>query len=78
MNFQDVLSPLRNGVRANRECWPQDAFIGLCSEWNGALVTGGLQDELEPFLYLRTANGRITPWAPSCDDLLAGDWTAVA
>lgn len=56
-----------------------DASMAAASVKEGRIMmeTSGKLLKLEPFIILRTADGKDVPWAPSQTDMLAMDWQIV-
>ena len=63
MTFEATLKLVKCGVRAKRSKWISKK-----------IALNKHDDYLEPFLYMEGPGGKITPWTPSQNDLLAEDW----
>lgn len=83
MNYAQVLMAFNAQVNdvdgnkyiAHREGWNgADQFIGLCTSWNGNLLTTSAEFEILPFTYIKTTQNKLVPWVPSQTDQLAEDW----
>ena len=75
LTFGDALHFLKQGRRVARQGWNGKAmYLGLCSEWNGAVSPDTGTFTLLPFIYMRTAQADIVPWLASQTDMLAEDW----
>lgn len=83
MNYAQVLSAFLAQLKnidgdkyvAHRQGWNgANQFIGLCTKWNGNMLTTGPDFEIMPFTYIKSAQEKLVPWVPSQTDQLAEDW----
>jgi len=72
VDFGQALAHMKNGGRAERNCWN-------CSSWIRLVEPEGTSDfdygmENMPYLEMKTAEDTLVPWVASHEDLLAEDW----
>lgn len=78
-DFSDALRFLRIGIPIQREGWNgKGMWLGLC-EGARLVIRGGERAEFtearsEPFIVMKTADGKFVPWLASQTDVLATDW----
>lgn len=71
MNFGQAIERLKSGQRVYR------------SGWNGkgmwlALQTPDANSKMSlPYIYMKTADGKLVPWLASQTDVLAEDWLRI-
>lgn len=68
MRFEEVLPLVREDRRIARASWNEKAM------WVGMRPSTRGSDMSVPYLYLRSPDGSLVPWAPSPTDLMADDW----
>ena len=68
MNFSGALNQIKKGEKAYRVNWAKEkVFIYLDKRFGGS--------DVNPTIVIRTANGTLSAWLPSSDDLLSEDWS---
>ena len=86
MNFGEALQALKAGKKAARAGWNgKEMFVflvpGSTFKVSRPPLLGiypeGTEINYRAHLDIRTADGAIATWAPSCSDALAEDWTIV-
>lgn len=87
MDFGQALDAIKTGQRVARTGWNgQGMFAYLVPAASYPAQTGAAkahfgEEAMVPYrayLALKTAQGDVATWAPSCSDVLAEDWEAVA
>lgn len=90
MTFGDAIVMLKAGHRVARSSWngkgmwlalTQGQVVAADSFWNAhnrkfAHDMGG-QAEVQPYITMKTAQGKIVPWLASQSDMLDEDWSVV-
>lgn len=66
MTFGEAFRYLEGGHKLFRSGWDR--------QWIFVYWPKEADKLTEPFICLRTIGGRLSPWAPTHDDLLASDW----
>lgn len=84
MDFGQALKALKDGGRAARDGWngagmyvylvPANSYA---AQTDSARAEFGAMVPYRAYFALRTAQGDVATWAPSCSDALAEDWTTV-
>ena len=86
MNFGDAIKELKLGKRLQRTGWNgKGLFIYFVPAASYPVQTGAAKAifggaalvPYRPYLALKTAQGDVATWAPSCSDALAEDWAVV-
>lgn len=88
MKFGDAIEAMKQGLKVARKGWngsgmfayyvPENKYPASRNE-HGTMV-GVFPDDMVPYrhyLALKTAQGDVATWAPSCSDALAEDWQIV-
>ena len=87
MDFGDAIRALKQGSRVAREGWNGSGmFAYLVPAASYPAQTGvakayfgdSAMVPYREYLALKTAQGDVATWAPSCSDALAEDWTVVS
>lgn len=69
MTFENALTVIKEGGKVRRTGWNGTGmWIAVQYPDAGSLMTA-------PYIYMRTADGSLTPWLASQADLLSNDWT---
>jgi hypothetical protein len=82
-NFGKALDHLEDSKRVARIGWNGKEMYLLLVDGGEWEVSSDQMDERENdlettgFILLKTAQGKLVPWVPSQDDILAGDWFVV-
>lgn len=83
MTFGDALTLLKAGHRVSRDGWNgKDMFVYLVpaasygAQTDIARAEFGEMVPYRAYLALKTAQGDVATWAPSCSDALAEDWAS--
>lgn len=67
-DFSEALNRLKSGTRVSREGWNGKGM------WI-ALQTPDANSKMgHPYLYIKSVDDKLVPWAPSQTDILAEDW----
>lgn len=85
MDFGGAIKALKSGIKATRMGWSGAGmyvyYVPAASypvERNNLETMGGeFPDDMVPYreyLALKTAQGDVATWSPSCSDALAEDW----
>lgn len=78
MNFGEALVMLKEGKRVTRLGWNgKNMHLGYCSSapiQEAAARSTDTGPRSEPFIYMKTADGKYVPWLASQTDILAEDW----
>ena len=84
MDFGKALSALKSGYRITRSGWngkgmyvyyvPMNKYKSLTE---AAKEEFGEYVPYRAYLAIRTAEGDVATWSPSCSDVLAEDWTTI-
>jgi hypothetical protein len=83
MNFGMALDSLRAGQKVCRKGWNgKGMWLGYVSgqDWdldNDLFGEDGDDYEPAPFIFIKTADNKLSPWQPSPADMLATDWMIV-
>lgn len=86
LNFGEALRLLKNGATVARAGWNgAGMFVYLVPAASYPAQTGAAKAHFgdgalvpyRAYLALKTAQGDVATWAPSCSDALAEDWQAV-
>jgi hypothetical protein len=72
MDFSDALLLLKAGKHVERSGWNGKGM------WIAQQVPDAHSKMARPYLYIKSADGLLVPWAPSQTDVLATDWSEVA
>lgn len=87
MNFGEALIALKAGEKVQRRGWNgAGMFAYLVPAASYPVQTGaaashfgeGAMVPYRAYLALKTVDGDVATWAPSCSDVLAEDWGIVA
>lgn len=87
MDFSQALNHIKNGLLLTRENWNgEDMFVFLVQgskfEVNRPPLLGifreGTKITYGAHIDMRTADGSVVTWTPTCTDLMAHDWKIVA
>ena len=87
MNFGDALAALKDGEKVARHGWNgAGMFAYLVPAASYPVQTGaaashfgeGSMVPYRAYLAIKTVDGDVATWAPSCSDVLAEDWGIVA
>lgn len=83
MKFDEALDKLLKGSKLTRQGWngknqfiyyvPQGSYKP-CTKIAEQLVNEQDLVEYEPYIALKTMQGKVVPWTPSISDVLAEDW----
>lgn len=83
MKFDEALDKLLKGSKLTRQGWngknqfiyyvPQGSYKP-CTKIAEQLVNEQDLVEYEPYIALKTVQGKVVPWTPSISDVLAEDW----
>ena len=85
MKFSEALDELLKGSKLTRRDWHNIQFIYYvpqgsykpCTKIAEQLVNEQGLVEYEPYIALKTVQGKVVPWIPSISDVLAEDWMVV-
>jgi hypothetical protein len=85
MDFGQALAIVKNGGRVTRAAWADEVFLylvpGSTFRVNRPPLLGiypeGTEIRYRPHIDIRARDGSCSPWQPSQDALLAGDWAQV-
>lgn len=72
MDIGEAIKFMRDGVRVLRDGWNGKNM------WLMLQVPDAHSKMSLPYVYMRTADGKLVPWLCSQTDLLADDWRVVA
>lgn len=84
--FGWAIEQLHKGERVQRVGWNgKGMFLFLIKKWEmytpfpeGTVSSHLIKDnELAPFIAMKTADNKIVPWLASQTDVLASDWSVV-
>lgn len=67
-DFGWALYRLQEGEKVCREGWNGKGM------WIGLQVPDANSKMMRPYLYIKSVDGLLVPWAPSQTDILADDW----
>lgn len=83
MKFDEALDKLLKGSKLTRQGWngknqfiyyvPQGSYKP-CTKIAEQLVNEQGLVDYEPYIALKTVQGKVVPWTPSISDVLAEDW----
>lgn len=68
MNIGEAVLAMRRGAKMTREGWNGRHM------WIALQIPDPYSKMTEPYVYMRTAQGKMVPWLCSQTDLLADDW----
>lgn len=68
INFSEALERLKNGDRVSRYGWNGPG------QYIEMQVPDTYSKMTRPYLYIKTVDGDLVPWAASQTDLMADDW----
>jgi hypothetical protein len=71
MQFEAALTKLKRGERVARAGWNGKNM------WIALQVPDGNSKMTSPYVFMKTADGKLVPWLCSQTDMLASDWEAV-
>lgn len=71
-NFGWALVQLKAGHKVCREGWNGKGM------WIGLQIPDANSKMGKPYLYIKSVDGSLVPWAPSQTDVLATDWNLSA
>lgn len=87
MNFGEALESLKAGQKVARDGWNgKGMFAYLVPAASYPVQTGAAASHFgegsfvpyRAYLALKTVDGDVATWAPSCSDVLAEDWSVLA
>jgi hypothetical protein len=67
MNFETIMTGLRDGESARRAAWSGRKFVRL-------MLPSPHSDMTLPYLYMTTDDGHRCPWVAKQRDLIEDDW----
>lgn len=70
-DFGDVLYELKNGEKVQRAGWNGKGM------WIHLQVPDAHSKMTSPYIYMKTADGKLVPWVASQTDILAEDWSVI-
>ena len=82
MNFGQAIEALKQGKKVARACWNGKGMYLLyvpLEKW-GIISEIGLgipKENLNPWIGMKTADGKFVPWLASQTDMLSEDWGTV-
>ena len=68
MNFGSALEAVQDGAKIARAGWNGKGM------WVALQVPDANSKMGRPYLYIKSVDGLLVPWAPSQTDILAKDW----
>lgn len=74
MDFGSALRMAKIGAKVTRRQWARHA---LTPSWVMLQRPDQHSKMTDPYLYVRAADGRVHPWSPSMEDMLAEDWFGI-
>lgn len=79
MKFDEALDKLLKGSKLTRQGWNgKNQFIYYVPQGSYKPCTKLVNEqdlvEYEPYIALKTMQGKVVPWTPSISDVLAEDW----
>lgn len=69
-DFGWALDSVKVGKRCMRSSWPSGVYIAVQLPDTGSKMT-------VPYLYIRTLDNKLSPYAPTQDDIFGADWDCV-
>ena len=88
VNFGEALEALKEGKKVARKGWngkgmylllayPKwpDGSNNITIKFSRGII--GIEDALENFIVMKTADNKLVPWLASQTDVLSEDWTIV-
>jgi uncharacterized protein DUF2829 len=72
MEIGQALAFMRNGHRIERDGWNGKGM------WLALQIPDEHSKMSLPYVYMKTADGKLVPWLCSQTDLLAEDWRVIA
>lgn len=79
-NFSKALYGLKNGRKIARSGWHDDCmWLTLVANYNilDMYEDTPHQDDLVPWIGMKTADNKFVPWLASQTDVLANDWVFI-
>lgn len=77
MRFGEAVEAIRGkSVKVQRAGW-NGKGMWLSHVWGASATVGNSSVAIEPFIVLKTADGKFLPWNSSQADVLAEDWSIV-
>ena len=74
-NIGWAVKQMQDNQRVYRAGWNgKEMYLQLAAGGNFKGQNGLIMGDLEPFVYMKTADGKFVPWLCSATDLLATDW----
>lgn len=68
MNFGQAIEALKAGKCVSRAGWNGKGM------WLALQVPDAHSKMSRPYIYMKTADGKLVPWVASQTDILANDW----